>query len=70
MDGIEQESRGRGNVVRVQIQTDAGREVARRYDVTFTPTFVVFDEHGAERWRTSRPDEAGQHFRSLLPLVR
>lgn len=70
MDGIEQRARGLGNVIRIQIQTEAGRQVARRYDVSFTPTFIVFDRDGVERFRTFRPDEAGEHLRSLFEPTR
>lgn len=70
MDGIEQRARGLGSVIRIQIQTEAGRELARRYEVSFTPTFIVFDRHGVERFRTFRPDEAGERFRSLFDPTR
>ncbi|MBC8331974.1 MAG: thioredoxin family protein [Anaerolineae bacterium] len=37
-------------VVRVDVQSAFGRELAREYG-TFTPTFVFFDVEGEELWR-------------------
>ena len=39
------------NVIRVDIQSSAGRELASAYDFQFTPTFIFFDEDGQEVWR-------------------
>lgn len=66
MDGLEADVAGRANVVRVQIQTDAGREAAGRYDARFTPTFVVFDRTGALVARETSADAAARRLRSLL----
>lgn len=54
MDGIEARVDGVARVVRLQIQSAAGKEASRRYGVELTPTFVVFDRSGApvERLRT------------------
>jgi hypothetical protein len=66
VDGLEGEVSGRANVVRVQIQTDAGREAAARYAAQFTPTFVVFDRAGALVDRGSNAEAAAERLRSLL----
>lgn len=66
MDGIEADVGDRALVVRADIQSAGGAEVARRYGATFTPTFVVFDGGGTERARTSQPGAAAAALRSLL----
>lgn len=50
MDGLEEEFEGQLKVIRVDVQSDGGQEVARLYG-TFTPTFVLFDPQGEELWR-------------------
>jgi hypothetical protein len=66
VDGLEPEVNGRASVVRVQIQTDAGREAAARYGAVFTPTFVVFDRAGTLVDRGSNAEGAASRLRSLL----
>ena len=60
---------GRANVVRVQIQTDAGREAAERYGAGFVPTFVVFDRAGTVVVRETSADAAASRLRSLLGVA-
>ncbi|MBT3389607.1 MAG: thioredoxin family protein [Chloroflexi bacterium] len=50
MDGLEVEFPTQLKVVRVDVQSAFGRELAREYG-TFTPTFVLFDAQGEELWR-------------------
>jgi hypothetical protein len=57
---------GRATVVRVEVQTDAGEEAARRYGVRFTPSFVVFDRAGHVVARTSVVGDAATSLRSLV----
>ncbi len=66
MDGLESEAGARGAVIRIDVQTEAGQEAFRRYDVRFTPSFVVFDASGAVVARTSVVGDAAARFRSLL----
>lgn len=66
MDGLESETRGRASVVRVDIRSAGGVEAARRYEVRFTPSFVVFSPSGQIVARTSAVDEAARRLRSLL----
>lgn len=70
MDGIERDVGDRARVVRVEIHTSAGDAVARRYGLSFTPTFVLFDGRGAEQLRTSHPTVAGDALRSLVAAAR
>ncbi len=52
VDDIEQKYRGRLIVLRVDIQSPIGRELARHYSFEYTPTFIFFDGQGREVWRS------------------
>jgi thioredoxin-related protein len=43
VDGLEEEFEGRAIVVRADYRTDAGKELARKYDIDSVPSFIVFD---------------------------
>lgn len=43
------------NVLRVNIHTDAGRELSQRLGFSFTPEFVLLDADGLEVWRDHIP---------------
>ncbi|MHB0924298.1 MAG: thioredoxin family protein [Bellilinea sp.] len=51
VDGLEQEMGERLIVLRVDIHTQAGQEIASQYRFEYTPTFILFDEQGNEQWR-------------------
>jgi thiol-disulfide isomerase/thioredoxin len=51
VDHLENELRDRLVVRRVDIRSDEGRQLMKEYEVEFTPTFIVFDVAGKERWR-------------------
>lgn len=51
MDGLEEEFAGQLIIIRVNVQEDAGRELAPLYGFQYTPTFIFFDAHGDELWR-------------------
>lgn len=51
VDGLEQELQGRVLFIRVNVQEQAGRELAALYDFQYTPTFIYFDAQGNEVWR-------------------
>lgn len=46
MDGLESELAGQAVFLHIDVGTDIGAVVARRYGVSFTPTFIVFDAQG------------------------
>ncbi len=46
VDGVERDLDGSARVVRVDLLSDTGARLARRYAVTFTPTFVFLDGAG------------------------
>lgn len=46
VDGLERELEGRASVLRANLQSDAGRVVAARYEITTVPGFVVLDPRG------------------------
>lgn len=50
MDGLELEYKDQMRVIRVDVQSAEGKEIARQYG-SFTPTFVFFDPQGEEVWR-------------------
>ncbi|TDA65364.1 MAG: thioredoxin [Chloroflexi bacterium] len=51
MDGLEKEMSGRLDVIRVDIHTRDGRELANQMGFEYTPTFILFSADGAELWR-------------------
>jgi thioredoxin-related protein len=52
VDGLEKEMGDRLEIIRVNIQSRAGRELAPVYNFEYTPTFVFFDSQGNEGWRS------------------
>jgi len=58
VDELEEELNGaiaigkRIHIIRLNIQEEAGMELAPVYNFQFTPTFIYFDEEGNEVWRT------------------
>jgi thioredoxin-related protein len=52
VDGIEKELQGKLLVMRVNIQTADGKELARRFNSIATPTFILFDKQGQEIYRS------------------
>jgi thiol:disulfide interchange protein len=52
VDGIEQQHQGALRVIRLDVQDDAAAEIAERYGMAFTPTFIYFDARGSEQWRS------------------
>ena len=43
VDGLEEEFDGEAIVVRADYRSDAGKELAKRYDIDVVPSFIVFD---------------------------
>jgi thioredoxin-related protein len=52
VDGLEQELGTKIEILRVNIQSQAGRDLAPHYDFEYTPTFIMFDAKGNELWRS------------------
>ena len=52
MDGLETELGPKVHIVRVNVQDLVGRQLAPVYDFEYTPTYIFFDAHGRELWRT------------------
>lgn len=46
VDGLEDEYEGRAVVLRADLRSETGREVAGRYGIDVVPSFVVFDASG------------------------
>jgi thiol-disulfide isomerase/thioredoxin len=53
VDKLERELSGKLAVRRVNIQSADGRQLAEQHRVKFTPTFVLLDASGNERWRAT-----------------
>jgi thioredoxin-related protein len=51
VDGIERAQNEKLLVIRLNMQDQAGRELAQRYGALVTPTFIYFDGQGIEQWR-------------------
>lgn len=43
------------NIIRIDIHTDLGRALRQRYGFSYSPEFVLFDNGGAEVWRSHQP---------------
>ncbi len=57
VDGIEKDLRGKADVVRLNMLSRVGREIASRYGVPAVPTLVVLDPDGnVIHHRTGTPD--------------
>ncbi len=51
VDRLEQELQGRVLFIRLNVQEEAGRELAALYGFQYTPTFIYLDAQGNEVWR-------------------
>ncbi len=51
MDGLENELGGKIIILRINIQSHVGRELAPVYNFEYTPTFIFFNPQGQESWR-------------------
>lgn len=52
VDAIEKEFGDEMWIIRVNIQSPAGRQLAQEFGSFFTPTFIFFDGRGVEQWRS------------------
>ena len=52
VDGIEEQYKGRLVVIRLDIQSETGHTLAPLYGFQYTPTFIFFNAHGEELWRS------------------
>jgi hypothetical protein len=51
VDGIEKEYAGKLEVIRLDVQSQAGQALGAELDFRFTPTFIFLDGLGQELWR-------------------
>jgi hypothetical protein len=51
VNGIEKDLQGRAKVIRLNLLSSLGREVARSYGVTAVPATIIFDGAGTLRYR-------------------
>jgi thiol-disulfide isomerase/thioredoxin len=67
VDGLEGELGQKLYVIRINIQGQIGRELAPVYNFQYTPTFIFFDGHGNELWRSIGEIDP-QHVRDSVNL--
>jgi len=67
VDGLEREYEGRLRVLRLDVQSQVGRELAPLYGFQYTPTFILFDAAGNELWRQIGGLDAERLRQSLRP---
>jgi hypothetical protein len=54
VDGLETEHRARLRILRINVRSPDGRQIAPVYDFQYTPSYSFFDAQGPRRWRTIR----------------
>ncbi len=59
VDGIERDLAGSATIVRVDLLSDFGQTIAKRYGVQFTPTFLFLDRAAAVVLTTRTIDHDG-----------
>ena len=52
MDRLEAELGERLQIIHLNIQDSAGRELAARFNIRLTPTFIMFDSSGNQLWQS------------------
>jgi len=52
VDGLEAELGSRLQIIRLNLQSEVGRNLAPAYGFQLTPTFIYFDSNGSEVWRS------------------
>lgn len=65
VDQIVREIQDDYNVLRINIHTEAGRELRQQYNFSFTPEFLLLTANGVEVWRDHMPPD-----RAALALAR
>ncbi len=64
---LEEQYADRVRVVRVDLMAPAGRDLALRYQFTFTPFFAGLDPRGNVVWRQSGRAPTAAMLEQLLP---
>jgi thioredoxin-related protein len=52
VDRLEEQTAGRLIIIRLDIYTPTGRQIAADFGFQYTPTFVFLDGQGNEQWRS------------------
>ena len=53
MDRLEHKLKNHFLVIRVDVSSDLGKYISKKYQRGVVPTFIVFDKGGNEVWRHS-----------------
>ena len=51
VDRLKQELAGRAQVIRIDVRSASGQELAESLGLEMVPTFIIFDKSGTEIWR-------------------
>ena len=51
VDRLESDLQGKADVIRVDIRSSLGSDIAQQFQIDSVPTLAIFDESGIERWR-------------------
>ena len=68
VDRLQSKLKDRVIVFRFDILDERGREIANRYSISATPTFLVFDKSGREVIRQSGGVPTLQHIERMIFL--
>ncbi len=69
VDGLESQYRDQFNLVRINIDTDRGKSLAREYGFIGQPTFIFFDRNGEEIRRLQGGQTRETLERELLRII-
>lgn len=65
VDRLEQDLQGKLKIIRIDIQSEIGRELIPLYGFEYTPTFIYFDATGHEVWREAGSLSVERVYQSL-----
>jgi thioredoxin-related protein len=69
VDGIEATCGNQMAVIRVDVQSEVGRQLGALYGFQYTPTFILFDGQGKELWRSIGDIDPKRVYQYAPPLI-
>ena len=70
VDGLERELAGTAEVIRIDVMSALGRQVAGRHAVSGVPTLLVFDGQGQLEYRQGGPPSKARVLEAVAAAVR
>lgn len=55
VDGVVNDIDDEFNIMRINIHAPVGREMRERFDFSYSPEFILFNDNGVEVWRGHTP---------------